>query len=245
MIIKPSAIKTGENRMIKLGILGPSESEIMPFISKLSNVGVTEYAMLKFYSGSYDGISVVSLYSGVCKVNAAIATQLLITKFDVTHVILTGVAGALKSNINIGDIIVSSEIAYHDVNPEILTEYHPRMKDNYFRSDLELLKMCKSIVNSSLKFGNYYFGKIITGESFITENERDDLIRKYDPLCVDMESASVAHTCYVNSVPFIVIRSITDNADENGSSSFEENVELASLNALNFVEKLISRFKNL
>lgn len=231
--------------MVKLGIVGPSESEIMPFICKLSNVNVSEYAMLRFYSGIYEGVSVVSLYSGVCKVNAAIATQLLITKFNVTHVILTGVAGALDSNLNIGDIIISREIAYHDVEPEILTDYHPWMKSNYFMSDSELLKMCESIADSSLKFGNNYFGKIITGESFITQHEREDLIRKFDPLCVDMESASVAHTCFVNSVPFIVVRSITDKADENGSSSFESYIDVASMNALNFVEELILKFKNL
>ncbi len=231
--------------MIKLGIVGPSESEIMPFIRKLSSVSVTEYAMLKFHSGIYEGISVVSLYSGVCKVNVAIATQLLITRYNVTHVILTGVAGAIKCNLNIGDIIIASEIAYHDVEPEILTDYHPWMKSNYFLTDSELLKMCETIANSSIKSSNYYFGRIITGESFITEHERDALIRKFDPLCVDMESASVAHTCFVNSIPFIVIRSISDHADENGSSLFEDNVEHSSLNALNFVEELISRFKNL
>lgn len=227
--------------MIKLGIIGPAEREIMPFISKISNVSLIEHAMLKFYSGDYEGIDVVSVFSGVCKVNAAIATQILISKFNVTHIVLTGVAGALSSQLEIGDIVISSEVAYHDVAPGILTEYHPWMKDNYFKADVELLKLCEIITNSFPFSGKCYVGRIITGEAFITHNEREILIERFNPLCVDMESASVAHTCYANSIPFIVIRSMSDNADENGSNSFEENIEMAALNSIKFVEELVEK----
>lgn len=82
--------------ILKIGIIGPAEGEIMPFIDKIENKKKIEHAMLKFYSGAYEGINVVSVFSGVCKVNAAIATQILISKFGVTHIILTGVAGGLN-----------------------------------------------------------------------------------------------------------------------------------------------------
>jgi adenosylhomocysteine nucleosidase len=107
--------------MIKLGILGPSEREIMPFIEKISDVDICEHAMLKFYSGIYKGVDVVSAFCGVCKVNAAIATQILISEFKVTHIVLAGVAGALNDQLKIGDIVISSEVAYHDVASGILT----------------------------------------------------------------------------------------------------------------------------
>lgn len=229
--------------MIKIGIIGPSETEIMPFIRKISNVKLSEIAMLKFYSGEYEGIDVVSVFSGVCKVNAAIATQILISQFNVTHIILTGVAGALSNQLKIGDIVISSEVAYHDVAPGILTEYHPWMKENYFKADDELLKMSKTIAGSFETSVKCYVGKIVTGEAFITHNERERLIEQFNPLCVDMESASVAHTCYVNNIPFIVIRSMTDNADENGISSFEENIDRAALNSIKFVEELIKKVR--
>jgi adenosylhomocysteine nucleosidase len=86
-----------------------------------------------------------------------------------------------------------------------------------------------------------YIGRIITGEAFITQNERKSLIENFDPLCVDMESASVAHTCYVNNIPFIVIRSMSDNADESGSETFDSNMETAALNSIRVVEGLIQR----
>lgn len=213
----------------------------MPFIHKISNTKVIELAMLKFYSGIYEGINVVSVYSGLCKVNASIATQILISEFNVTHIILIGVAGSLNNQLKIGDIVISSEVAYHDVAPDILTDYHPWMKENYFKSDDELLKLSKTIANSFESSSKCYVGKIITGEVFITHNEREILIEQFNPLCVDMESASVAHTCYVNRLPFIVIRSMTDNVNEKSSNSFEENIDMASLNSIKFVEKLIKK----
>lgn len=143
--------------ILRIGVIGPSESEIMPFICKISDRKQSEHAMLKFYSGVYEGVEVVSAFCGVCKVNAAIAAQLLISKFEVI------------------------------------------------------------------------------------QNERKSLIENFNPLCVDMESASVAHTCYVNNIPFIIIRSVSDNADENGSETFESNMEKAALNSIGLVEELIKK----
>ncbi len=226
---------------MRIGIIGPTEREIMPFIGKISEREISEQAMLKFYSGFYEGIQVVSVFCGVCKVNAAIATQILIDKFEVTHIILTGVAGALNNELHIGDTVIASEVAYHDVAQGILTEYHPWMEDIYFRADSSLVKLCEDISKSLSISNKCYTGRIITGEAFITHNERESLIENFNPLCVDMESASVAHTCYVNKIPFVVIRSMSDNADEDGSESFENNMEGAALNSINLVERVIKK----
>jgi len=239
-ILKVDSLRKGK-KVLRIGVIGPTEREIMPFINKISNTRISEHAMLKIYSGVYEGVEVVSLFCGVCKVNAAIATQLLISKFEVTHIILTGVAGALNRQLEIGDTVISNEIAYHDVAHGILTEYHPWMEDIYFRPDAKLLKLCENIASSLSIPSKCYIGRIITGEAFITHNERESLIEKFNPLCVDMESASVAHTCYVNNIPFIVIRSMSDDADENGSESFESNIEMAAQSSLKLVEGLIKK----
>ncbi|MCB2353430.1 5'-methylthioadenosine/adenosylhomocysteine nucleosidase [Clostridium estertheticum] len=226
---------------MRIGVLGPTEREIMPFINKILNKKIREHAMLKFYSGIYEDVEVVSAFCGVCKVNAAIATQILISKFEVTHIVLTGVAGALNRELGIGDTVISNEVAYHDVANGILTEYHPWMKDIYFRSDVELLNICEDISKDLSGTSKFHFGRIITGEAFVERNEREGLIENFNPLCVDMESASVAHTCYVNNIPFIVIRSMSDNADENALETFESNIEMAALNSTKLVEKLIKK----
>jgi adenosylhomocysteine nucleosidase len=227
---------------MKIGIIGPSENEIMPFIYKIENKKTYRHAMIDFHCGRYSNIAVVAAFSGVCKVNAAIATQILIDKFDVTHVVLIGVAGALDESLQIGDIIIAKEVAYHDVAKEILTEYHPWMEDIYFRTDS---KMIHDIIAVSKAIGlenRCYIGRVISGEAFITENERFQLIERFEPSCVDMESASVAHVCYANNVPFLVIRGMSDFANENGSETFEDNMEAVALHCLLLVENLLKHY---
>ncbi|MGL4338057.1 MAG: 5'-methylthioadenosine/S-adenosylhomocysteine nucleosidase [Turicibacter sp.] len=196
------------------------------------NKKLVTHAMLTFHVGQYKGVEVVGLYCGVCKVNAAIATQILIDKFEVTHVIVTGVAGAIDRTLKIGDTVISTKVAYHDVADDILTEYHPWMKSVYFSADLNLLKRCEELVASKALPNPLYFGKVVTGEAFISDKGRTEIISKFNPRCVDMETASIAHVCYVNSIPFIAIRYITDTEDESGVGVFEDNCMVASNQSL-------------
>lgn len=224
---------------MRIGIIGPSEDEIIPFIEQIKNKKVESIAMLKFYRGTFNNIDIVALYCGVCKVNAAIATQILIDKFNVTNIILTGVAGAIDSRLNIGDTVISTEVAYHDVADEILTEYHPWMDSIYFKCDSSLLTLIRKVLVENTFPQKIYFGKIVTGESFINENGRKEIIEKYNPLCVDMETASIAHVCYANNTPFIAIRSITDTESECGTDVFETNCESISKNSINILKKIL------
>lgn len=224
---------------MKIGIIGPTENEIMPFIEDFIVKEKNEIAMLTFYSGTYKEIDVVALFCGVCKVNAAIAAQILIDKFNVTHVIVTGVAGAIDKSLKIGDTVISTEVAHHDVTENILTEYHPWMESAYFRADEEMINIAKRVVSTNKFPQAIYFGKIVTGEAFITDNGRNEIKSKFNPLCVDMETASIGHVAYVNKVPFIAIRSMSDTEDESGVEVFEENCKEASKNSLNILKKLL------
>lgn len=224
---------------MRIGIIGPSEDEIIPFIEQMESKNVESIAMLKFYSGKFNNIDVVALYCGVCKVNAAIATQILIDKFEVTNIIVTGVAGAIDNRLNIGDTVISTEVAYHDVDDGILTEYHPWMDSIYFKCDSNLVALSREVLVENTFSQKIYFGKIVTGEAFISENGREEIIQKYNPLCVDMETASIAHVCYANSIPFIAIRSITDTESECGIETFETNCVSAANNSINILGKVL------
>ncbi len=224
---------------MKIGVIGPTENEIIPFIEQISNKKIANVAMLTFYSGRYENIDVVALYCGVCKVNAAIATQILIDKFNVTHVIVTGVAGGIDNILSIGDTVISTEIAYHDVDEGIVTEYHPWMESVYFKADSKLVELCREVIDKNTFTQKIFVGRIVTGEAFISDSGRTEIISKYHPLCVDMETASIAHVCYVNNVPFIAIRSITDTEDECGVEIFENNCVSASNNSLSIVKKIL------
>lgn len=230
------------DKYMKIGIIGPSEDEIMPFIDKIYNKKIESFAMLNFHSGEYENIDVVALYCGVCKVNAAIATQILIDKFNVTHIIVVGVAGGIDSRLNIGDTVISTKIAYHDVDEVILTEYHPWMENIYFESNKILVEACEKVVKENSFKQRIFFGKIVTGEVFISDSGRTEIIKKYDPLCVDMETASIAHVCYANQIPCLAIRSITDTEKESGIEAFESNCNLAANNSIEIVEKLLKNF---
>lgn len=210
----------------KIGILCAGDGELAPFLSHIENCTIHKKALLKFYEGTIEKINVVALYSGVCKVNASIAAQILIDTFHVDIIINAGTAGGIDKDIQLFDTVISTESAYHDVNEDILTEFHPWLSSIYFESDKLLLSIAEKIaLKSSYPIK---FGRSMTGEQFITDEKRGYIIEKYSPLSVDMETAAVAHVCYVNSIPFIAIRTITDTAEHCGVENFELNCERAS-----------------
>ena len=213
---------------MKIGIICAADTELDPFLQELDEESVTTKAMLKFHSGRLAGQAVVMLYCGVCKVNAAIATQILIDNFDVDMVINAGVAGGMDPAVRIFDTVIATEVAYHDVSQDILTEFHPWMKSVWFASDEKLVAKSREALRNFTTKGKLYWGRMVTGEAFITDDGRQEILDGFAPLSVDMETGSIAHVCYVNSVPFIAIRSITDTADHSGGEHFENNVIEAS-----------------
>lgn len=213
---------------MKIGIICAGDREFAPFIPCIKECKITEKAMLKFYEGKISNVDVVALFSGVCKVNAAIATQLLIDIFQVDAIINAGTAGGMNERLNLFDMAVSTEVAYHDVAPHILTEFHPWMDSIYFQANAELLALVKSAVNKLGIEKTVFYGRMVTGEAFISDDGREYINEKFAPLTVDMETASIAHVCYVNNIHFISIRCITDTPDHSGTGSFEENCEKAA-----------------
>lgn len=213
----------------KIGIICAGDREVKPFLSHKENCIISEKAMLKIYEGTIDGVSVITLFSGVCKVNAAIATQILIDTYHVNAIINSGTAGGIDSKVNVFDTVISTQVAYHDVSDNILTEFHPWMPSIYFDADSLLLDLARKSIQHKNSVYAIYFGKMVTGEKFIEDNNIIDYINtKYAPLSIDMETASIAHVCYVNRIPFIAVRTITDTATHSGIDNFEKNCDKAS-----------------
>lgn len=228
--------------MKKIGILCAGDEELAPFLSHIENIEVTEKAMLRFYQGQINNVPVVALYSGVCKVNAAVAAQILIDTYSVDVIINAGTAGGMDENIELFDTVISTQVAYHDVDDDILTEFHPWLSSVYFNADHRLLSIAEHICTKNSKL---YLGRMVTGEKFIEDDMRDAINQKYAPLSVDMETASIAHVCYVNSIPFIAIRSITDTATHAGIQNFEKNCKKASVTAKDVTLSLLKELSAL
>ena len=212
---------------MKIGIICAGERELAPFLDVLKKDRKISKSMLVFHGGEIDQVSVVLVESGICKVNAAIASQILIDTFHVDLIINAGTAGAMDQSLKILDTVIATDLCYHDVADDILTESHPYMDSVFFKVDSSLIeKAKKAVLNERIE--NVFLGRIVTGEAFISEDGRERINKEFAPLAVDMESASVAHVCYVNNVPFMVIRSITDTPVHSGLDNYEINCVNAS-----------------
>lgn len=236
-----------EGNMARAGIICASDDELKPFLPHIQECDIAEKAMLRFYQGKINGMEVVALYSGVCKTNAAIAAQILIDSFNVDMIINAGTAGGMADNVKLFDTVVATESAYHDVEEDVLTEFHPWMESVFFKSDAGLLALLEKIAEAGYpradcsRAGKIHFGRMITGEAFITDNGRDEINAAFSPLSVDMETASIAHVCHVNQIPFAAVRCITDTAEHSGIGNFEENCAAASEIAKDIVVELLGK----
>lgn len=227
---------------MKIGIICAADEELSPFLPQIEDIKVSEKTMLKFYEGNIGGTEIAAVFSGVCKVNAAVAAQILIDSFGVTAVINSGTAGGMDAKLGIYDTVIATECCYHDVAENILTEYHPHMETVFFESSPHLLRLSQKAVEN-LGLRNVYYGRMVTGEAFITDEGRGKIIENYAPLSVDMETAGIAHVCYVNGIPFLSIRCITDTAEHSGNKTFHVNCARASEIAANLTMEIIKEIR--
>ena len=150
---------------MKAGIICAGDTEFEAFLKYLEKDRVTKKAMLEFHEAEIGGIPVTVLYSGVCRVNAALATQILIDRFGAEAVISAGTAGGMDESAGLFDTVVAERTAYHDVADDILTDFHPWMKSVYFEADVQLLEAAREYAQGTED--RILFGTAVTGEAFI------------------------------------------------------------------------------
>ena len=221
---------------MKIGIIAALDCEMTEFCR---DFGAVESKYFGIYEGKCASHDVYICLAGVGKVNAAANTQRLIDLFGVDCVINSGVAGCTCKHLGVCDIVVSKELTYHDFYPiNVLDKYAPF--SSVFKADEKLvslaLEACKNIGDENIKFDA---GMIVTGDRFVEDSEVVSRLRKdFNAYCTEMEGAAVAHVCVLNKVPFIVIRAMSDNADESADMSFEQMSAIAAKNA-SFVSSYI------
>ena len=225
---------------MRVGILCAGDRELAPFLPLMAQEAVSERALLRFHEGRMAGMEVAAVYSGVCKVNAAVAAQLLVDAYGCGVVINAGTAGAMDGSLKLFDTVVATETVYHDVSEHILTGFHPWMTEAVFRTDAGLLRAARRATEG---LPRVHFGRMATGEAFITDAGREEINARLHPLCVDMESAAVAHVCHVNGIPFIAVRTMTDTPAQRGTGAFEENCARAAQITAEFVCRMLEVLK--
>jgi adenosylhomocysteine nucleosidase len=230
--------------MQQIGIIGAMEPEVALLRQQINNVSCTELGGYSFYSGELAGVQVVLVQSGIGKVASALATALLIQHFKPTAVINTGSAGGFDPELNVGDIVISTEVRHHDVD---VTAFGyemgqvPQMPPA-FAAHPELISAAEQSIQA-LGFCNTKKGLIATGDSFICDPARIAIIRQQFPtmLAVEMEGAAIAQVCHMLKTPFVVIRSLSDIAGKESPQSFEAYLEVASKNSSAMVLELLQR----
>lgn len=225
-----------------IGIIGAMDIEIELIKEKIIIKDEVKHAGFTFYVGKYKDLNIVLTTCGVGKVNASSCTQILIDKFNVTKIINTGIAGSLNEKVGLCDIVISDNVTYHDVRKTQMKSCFPFKE--FFTADNELIKLAvKAYECISPKDYIYHIGRIVTGDAFICEdNLKKTIINRYNPYCVEMEGAAIGHVAEINEVPFVVIRSISDNADESAVLNYDEFESIAAYNSsmiiLNMLESI-------
>ena len=210
--------------MKKIGIIGAMELEVDTLKSKMEVSQIVKKASMEFYEGTLDGVPAVVVRSGIGKVNAGICVQILVDVFGITHVINTGVAGSLKNEINIGDIVVSTDALQHDMDATgfgyPLGEI-PQMGVREFVADARMVELAKEICEKVNPEIGVFKGRVISGDQFICSKDvKDRLVENFAGFCTEMEGAAIAQAAYLNEIPYVVLRAISDKADDSAHEDY-------------------------
>lgn len=231
---------------MKAGIIGAMEPEVAILKAKLINCETSSHAGYTFYQGQIDNNDVVIVQSGIGKVAAALATAILLDRFKPDYIVNTGSAGGFDASLKVGDIVVSSEVRYHDVDLTAFGYEIGQLPENpaaYIPHET-LVTAAKAGINA-LKNIKAMTGLITTGDTFMTKDDDIAKARKNFPTmaAVEMEGAAIAQTCHQFSVPFVIIRSLSDIAGKESPTSFDEYLETASINSSKLVISMLNALK--
>ncbi len=229
---------------MRIGIIGAMDVEVELLKENIDITEVKTVAGQEYVLGTIGKQEVVIVKCGVGKVRAALAVQVLKDVFDVTHVINTGVAGSLNNDINIGDIVVSKDAVFHDVDASIfgyaLGEV-PQMGRRFFESDPSLMEQAYQAIKESTEV-QAFIGRVASGDQFISTKDKKEWIREnFAADCTEMEGCAIAEAAYVNQIPYVIIRAISDKADESVQVSYDEFEGLAAKHCAKVVLHMISK----
>ncbi len=228
----------------KIGIIGAMELEVADLKSKMNITSVIKKAGMEFNEGILNNTSVVVVKSGIGKVNAALCVQILADLFDITHIINTGVAGSLNDKLDIGDILISRDALHHDMDTTIfgyqLGEV-PQMGLREFLADEHMITLAKESCTRVNPDVQVMIGRIVSGDQFVSDKQtKAHLIEAFQGDCTEMEGAAIAHGAYLNEIPFVIIRAISDKADDSAQMDYPTFERAAASHCAKLVEDMIS-----
>lgn len=229
-----------------LGIIGAMDEEVSKLKEKMTGVEIKKKASMDFYRGKLMGKDVVVVRSGIGKVNAGICTQILVDEFCVDGVINTGIAGSLNADIDIGDIVLATDTVQHDVDATGFgyeLGVIPRMETSTFIADEKLrslAKECCERVNPDIQV---FCGRVVSGDQFVSDKTKKQyILENFKGCCTEMEGAAIAQAAYLNNIPFLIIRAISDKADDSATEDYPTFEAKAIEHSVKLVTELVDKY---
>ena len=208
---------------MKLGIIGAMAVEIATLKENMERMTVTTRAGMEFYEGKLEGLDAVVVQCGIGKVNAAMCAQILCDCFGVSHLVNTGIAGSLCAELDIADLVISKDAIHHDFDLRFWGRpigQVPGMEVVAFPAEDEMIRRAYAAAEA-INPGHTKIGRVASGDQFICSAEqKQKIIADTNAICAEMEGASIAHTAYRNGIPFVIIRAISDKADDSAQMDY-------------------------
>ena len=228
-----------------IGIIGAMEEEVAALKEAMEIEEVKEVASMTFCKGTLCGKDVIVVRSGVGKVNAAICAQILAGQFQVDTLINTGIAGSLDARIDIGDMVISTDAIHHDMDASAFGDpvgQVPRMDVFTFPADERLTALAKEVNEEVNPEIHTFTGRVATGDQFVASQEvKNRIVDNFQALCTEMEGAGIAHAAYLNKIPYVIIRAISDKADNSAEMDYPTFEKLAIAHSVKLVTNLLPR----
>lgn len=225
-----------------LGIIGAMNEELDILLKDMELENKQSKANMTFHQGKLWGKDVVAVVCGIGKVNAAVCSQILISEYKVNSIINVGVAGGIKKNIYPGDVVIADSLVEYDMDTSVFGDpigQVPRLDTFDFKCDTKLVKLAQEACKKNSDI-NSFTGRIVTGDQFVADiNKVKWLENQFDAYACEMEGGSIGHVSYLNSIPFVVIRSISDNANNGAHMDFAEFTTIGVKNSTSILKSMI------
>ena len=212
--------------MKTIGIIGAMEVEVAILKEKMEDARIIKKASMDFYEGILAGKKVVVVRSGIGKVNAGICAQILADVFSVDAIINTGIAGSLNKNINIGDIVLSTDVVQHDMDATgfgYRKGQIPQMPVFFFNADDNLRRLAAEVCKEVNPDIQVFEGRIASGDQFVCDQDvKNRIVSEFSAYATEMEGAAIGQAAYLNEIPFLVVRAISDKADGSAQMDYSE-----------------------
>lgn len=230
---------------MRIGIIGAMSEEVLELKNLLQDIKEEKIGNLTFFKGKMYEKSIILLETGIGKVNAAIGATLMAKYYNVDSIIFTGVAGGVNEELNLGDVVISTDLIQHDVDVTTFGEklgVIPRMDSSIFKANENLVELA---LNASKKLERKVIkGRILSGDQFIASPEKLNFLKnEFNGDCTEMEGAAVGQVCHIFKIPFVVIRTMSDKANSTAHTDYKRFMEIAAKNSTTLVSEMLKNIK--